>query len=156
MKVAIVSDTHGLTDVIDYIKTLLKDVDVFIHLGDNIRDVRALSDGFKGEVYAVLGNCDYEVGGEVEKVIEIGGKRFLITHGHKYGVKFSLNKIYYRGLELGVDGVIFGHTHVKMALKEGNLLIINPGSPSIPKDGDASIAFMEINEGNIDVKFFSI
>ena len=89
-------------------------------------------------------------------VIEIEGKKFLITHGHKYTVKYGLDKIYYRGLELGVDGVIFGHTHRKVALKEGNVWIINPGSPSIPKDGEASIAFMNVDSENIEVRFFSI
>ncbi|MCR1964548.1 metallophosphoesterase [Clostridium perfringens] len=156
MKVAIVSDTHGVTHVIEYIKTLLNDSDVLIHLGDNINDVKLLSEGFKGKVYSVVGNCDYERNGQVEQVIEIEGKKFLITHGHKYTVKYGLDKIYYRGLELGVDGVIFGHTHRKVALKEGNMWIINPGSPSIPKDGEASIAFMNVDSENIEVRFFPI
>ena len=140
----------------EYIKTLLNDSDVLIHLGDNINDVKLLSEGFKGKVYSVVGNCDYERNGQVEQVIEIEGKKFLITHGHKYTVKYGLDKIYYRGLELGVDGVIFGHTHRKVALKEGNMWIINPGSPSIPKDGEASIAFMNVDCENIEVRFFSI
>ena len=79
MKVAIVSDTHGVTHVIEYIKTLLNDSDVLIHLGDNINDVKLLSEGFKGKVYSVV-NCDYERNGQVEQVIEIEGKKFLITH----------------------------------------------------------------------------
>jgi len=92
MKVAIVSDTHGVTHVIEYIKTLLNDSDVLIHLGDNINDVKLLSEGFKGKVYSVIGNCDYERNGRVEQVIEIEGKKFLITHGHKYTVKYGLDK----------------------------------------------------------------
>lgn len=63
MKVAIVSDTHGVTHVIEYIKTLLNDSYVLIHLGDNINDVKLLSEGFKGKVYSVVGNCDYERNG---------------------------------------------------------------------------------------------
>lgn len=53
MKVAIVSDTHGVTHVIEYIKTLLNDSYVLIHLGDNINDVKLLSEGFK-ERYILL------------------------------------------------------------------------------------------------------
>ncbi|MGG5462933.1 metallophosphoesterase [Clostridium sp. B9] len=156
MRVAIVSDTHGVTNVIEYIKTLLHDSDVLIHLGDSINDVKILSKDFEGKVYAVVGNCDYEKNGEVEQVIEIEGKKFLITHGHKYAVKYGLDRIFYRGMELGVDGVIFGHTHRKIAIQEGGLWIINPGSPSIPKDGEASIAFMDIDYDDIKVSFFSI
>ena len=52
--------------------------------------------------------------------------------------------------------MIFGHTHRKVALKEGDMWIINPGSPSIPKDGEASIAFMNVDSENIEVRFFSV
>lgn len=156
MRVAIVSDTHGITNVIEYIKTLLKGCDALIHLGDSINDAKILSEDFHGKVYAVVGNCDYEKNGDVEKVIGIEGKKFLITHGHKYGVKYELDRIFYRGMELGVDGVIFGHTHRKVALNEGGMWIINPGSPSIPKDGEASIAFMNIKNDNINIEFFSV
>lgn len=156
MKVAIVSDTHGDINVIEQIKTLIKDSDIFIHLGDDIDDFKIISNGFNGEAYSVLGNCDYGKSGQIEEIVKIGDKKFLITHGHKYRVKYGLDSIYYRGLELGVDGVIFGHTHRKIALKEENMWIINPGSPSIPKDGEASIAFMNVGSNDVAVKFFSI
>ena len=156
MRVAIVSDTHGFTNIIENIKKIINDCDILIHLGDSINDVDMLSQNFKGKVYSVVGNCDYEKKGDVENLIEIEGKKFLITHGHKYGVKYGLDRIFYRGMELGVDGVIFGHTHRKVALNEGGIFIINPGSPSIPKDGEASIAFMDIENNNINIEFFLV
>lgn len=156
MRVAIVSDTHGVTSVIEYIKTLLNDSDVLIHLGDSINDSKILASDFNGEVYAVVGNCDYEKSGDVEKVIEIENKKFLITHGHKYAVKYGLDRIYYRGMELGVDGIIFGHTHRKIAVNQNGIWIINPGSPSLPKDGDATIAFMDIKNNDIKLNFLSV
>ena len=32
-----------------------------------------------------------------------------MCHGHKYGVKYGYNSIYYRGKEIGADIVLFGH-----------------------------------------------
>ena len=46
-----------------------------------------------------------------EGIIEVNRRKIFFTHGDLYGVKSSINNIYYRGRELGVDVVLFGHTH---------------------------------------------
>ena len=83
-------------------------------------------------------------------------KGFFITHGHKYGVKMGLNNIFYKGKEVEVDAVLFGHTHIKIISKEDGLWIINPGSPSLPKDRVPSIAFIEIKGNEIYPSSFTI
>ena len=135
MLIAVVSDTHGNENTILKIRNEIKERNVkyMIHLGDNIDD---------------------DVSYLVENIDRVKG--FFITHGHKYGVKMGLNNIFYKGKEVEVDAVLFGHTHIKIISKEDGLWIINPGSPSLPKDRVPSIAFIEIKGNQIYPSSFTI
>lgn len=133
MLIAVVSDTHRITKYINLAKRLIKDADILIHLGDNIDDAELLENTFKGKVYAVAGNCDYSTKYPKESVIEVNGKKIFFTHGDLYGVKSSMNNIYYRGRELNADIVLFGHTHQQLVEKEDDMILMNPGSISLPK-----------------------
>ena len=50
----------------------------------------------------------------------------------------------------GANVLILGHTHVKELYMDEDLVVLNPGSTSIPKDGSHSVAIIEIMpiEGN--------
>jgi len=151
MLIAVVSDTHRENKYINLAKELIKDADILIHLGDNIDDVEVLKSGFKGEVYAVAGNCDYSAQYPKEVIIEVNGRKIFFTHGDLYGVKHSMNNIYYRGKELGVDIVLFGHTHVQIIEEEKDIILMNPGSISLPRFKGRYVGFIDIDdEGNID------
>jgi len=151
MLIAVVSDTHRVIKYIDSAKELIKDADILIHLGDNIDDVELLERSFKGKVYAVAGNCDYSTKYPKETIIEVNGRKIFFTHGDLYGVKSSLNNIYYRGKELDVDIVLFGHTHEQIIEEAGGIILMNPGSISLPRFKGRYVGFIDINdEGNID------
>jgi putative phosphoesterase len=120
-----------------------------IHLGDNADDVEVLKRGFKGKVYVVAGNCDYSTKYPKEDVIEVNGRKIFFTHGDLYGVKNSMNNIYYRGKELEADIVLFGHTHQQIIEKENGMTLMNPGSISLPKLKGRHIGFIDINEEGI-------
>ena len=137
MLIAVVSDTHGNENTILKIRNEIKERNVkyMIHLGDNIDDAEKIVDGLDCTFYGV---------------------KVFITHGHKYGVKMGLNNIFYKGKEVEVDAVLFGHTHIKIISKEDGLWIINPGSPSLPKDRVPSIAFIEIKGNEIYPSSFTI
>ena len=151
MLIAVVSDTHRVNKYINLAKELIKDADILIHLGDNTDDVEVLKSGFKGEVYAVAGNCDYSTQYPKEAIIEVNGRKIFFTHGDLYGVKHSMNNIYYRGKELDVDIVLFGHTHEQIIEEEKGIILMNPGSISLPRFKGRYVGFIDINdEGNID------
>ncbi|ABR32545.1 metallophosphoesterase [Clostridium beijerinckii] len=151
MLIAVVSDTHRITKYINLAKRLIKDADILIHLGDNIDDAELLENTFKGKVYAVAGNCDYSTKYPKESVIEVNGKKIFFTHGDLYGVKSSMNNIYYRGRELNADIVLFGHTHQQLVEKEDDMILMNPGSISLPKFKGRCIGFINIdNNGEVD------
>ncbi|ALB48282.1 serine/threonine protein phosphatase [Clostridium sp. MF28] len=151
MLIAVVSDTHRMTKYINLAKRLIKDADILIHLGDNIDDAELLENTFKGKVYVVAGNCDYSTKYPKESVIEVNGKKIFFTHGDLYGVKSSMNNIYYRGRELNADIVLFGHTHQQLVEKEDDMILMNPGSISLPKFKGRCIGFINIdNNGEVD------
>lgn len=134
MKIAVVGDTHGR---IEKIKKELraKKPDHMFFTGDHYSDARRIAYHLKLSFDAVIGNCDARNAGGEEKLIEMAGKRFYIVHGHQYGVKHSLQSLFYRGKEMEADVVLFGHTHVPLCQKIDNTWLINPGSPSLPRMG---------------------
>lgn len=151
MRIAVISDTHRANKYINIAKDLIKDADILIHLGDNTDDVELLSNGFKGKVYAVAGNCDFSAKYPKEEIIEVNGVKIFYTHGDLYGVKSTINNIYYRGRELGVDIVLFGHTHIHGIERTGGMTLMNPGSISLPHFKGRYVGIIDIDDdGNID------
>lgn len=151
MLIAVISDTHRVKKYIDLAKNFIKDADILIHLGDNIEDVDILKEGFDGEVYAVAGNCDFSAKYPKEGMIEINGRKIFYTHGDLYGVKSTINNIYYRGRELGADVVLFGHTHEHGIERTEDLILMNPGSVSLPRLRGRYVGIIDIDDnGEID------
>ncbi|WBW98827.1 metallophosphoesterase family protein [Oceanirhabdus sp. W0125-5] len=144
MKIAVLSDTHGNRTMMKCAVEKILHCDVVIHLGDNDRDVEYLKKYINVPFYVVKGNCDFGSKEPSELFQHIGGKKVLMTHGHKYNVKYSLMSLMYRGLENEVDIILFGHTHVPVKVYNQNVLIMNPGSVGNPRMGPATIGIIEI------------
>ena len=106
-RLLVLADTHGAAAAIDRALHKAGQVDAVIHLGDYVRDAEFIR--AKGiEVYGVKGNCDIGSDLETEMLLHIGGKKILLTHGHAYGVKYSLQRLVYRALEVEADAVFSG------------------------------------------------
>lgn len=146
MKIAVISDSHRFENYMEIAKRYIEDSDVLIHLGDNADDVSYLAEDYHGEVYAVKGNCDYGNVYSKEQIIEKCGKKIFITHGDLYGVKSGMNNLFYRGLEVGADIVLFGHTHMRFLEEYNGITFLNPGSIALPRLGGRNIGFIELEE----------
>ncbi len=70
--------------------------------------------------------------------LDLDGKRILMTHGSPweptYDYLLAGDRRLKRLAELGVDIVVLGHTHYPLVLREGPVLIVNPGSLEEPRD----------------------
>lgn len=134
VKILVVSDTHGKNkNVIEKVKDMKKP-DLMLHLGDYVGDGIAISKALKISSIIVSGNGDHPSSGfKDEEIIEINGKRIFLTHGHRLGVNYSLNKLFYRAKELRADIALFGHTHIAFIEKKEDCIIMNPGSPFSPR-----------------------
>ena len=131
MKVLIVSDSHGFVSELGVLKKRHeKEVDLFLHCGDS--ELSADEEVMEGFI-TVQGNCDYEDRYPLQTVQEVNGKKILLTHGHLYGVKTSINNLAYKAQEVQANIACFGHSHyLGMEMIEG-VLFINPGSLRLPR-----------------------
>ena len=131
MKIIVASDTHGSNS---YLIRALKEagpVDWLLFAGDGERDLNQIGKKFPGlQIRAVAGNCDSYPVSPWEQLLEFGGKRLFLTHGHRYGVKRDLLRLILKGREIGADLIVFGHTHLPVITQEAGMLLLNPGSLS--------------------------
>lgn len=159
MLVAIISDTHRDYEVLNKIIYKVENCDYILHLGDNIEDLKYIKDRIYNKkiiCIGIKGNCDYSNVIPSERVVDIEGYRIFMTHGHNYGVKIDTNYIKRRAFQLNCKICLYGHTHVfEINQSDGNYLI-NPGSPSIPRDSKRGVVFIEVHEGNISPYFIEI
>ena len=151
MKIAIISDTHGsIGNVIEEIKK--HNIDVILHLGDFSDDGRDIGKFTNIVTYVVKGNNDYLATTDDEELfINLGGKDFFITHGHRYSVYRGVNRLVDKAKIVGAKIALFGHTHVFFEGKIDGVWVINPGSPSYPRYGDdKSIAILDLNKMELE------
>ncbi|WP_300382183.1 metallophosphoesterase [Clostridium sp.] len=149
MKIVVMSDSHYDERSVEVIRTYIEDADVILHCGDGAPDVEILKDSFKGEVYAVCGNCDMNCIYPQERLLEFYGVKIFMTHGHRYNVKNEYHSIAYRGREVDASIVLFGHSHKAIIDKDQGITIMNPGSISLPYGGKKkTIGIIEILDEN--------
>lgn len=147
MKVLVMSDTHGhLKRLKMHLQTTI--YDAYIHLGDHADDLARLDLPSDARAYVVSGNCDH--GGIIEQLVDLSGHQIFITHGHRYGVKGTLETLARKARSLGVRIALFGHTHMAHESHWEDVLLLNPGSAGLPKGGDAaSVMVLDCSEEGI-------
>ena len=170
MKLMIASDIHGSAyyclEMLDAMKKecpdrLLLLGDILYHgprndlpLEYEPKKVIKMLNEVKEKLFCVRGNCDTEVDQMVldfpvmadYALILYGERNLYATHGHIY------NENNLPPLKNG-DILIHGHTHVLKAEKREDYTLLNPGSVSIPKEGNPpSYAILE--DGLFTIKGF--
>lgn len=160
MRIGVISDTHGsfywAKKAIEY----LSDCDYIIHCGDVLYhgprndlpedyNPRKLAEFLSEQenIYYIKGNCDSDVDEMVigydlqskSRILEIGNDKIYAIHGYEETCEDRMSK----AKEVDANILITGHSHVKLLKKENGLIILNPGSTSIPKDGSNSLAIIE-------------
>ena len=128
MRALVISDTHGDISRALTAHSQAGPVDVIIHLGDGCAEADLLCEALGVPVINVAGNCDFGAHAPRERLWECEGKRILLTHGDAYKVKSNLIRLRQRAEEIGVDAVLFGHTHRAVLEKQSGLLMVNPGA----------------------------
>ena len=147
MKLAILSDTHGLLrpQVLEH----LKNADAILHGGDINK--QSVVDELRqyAPLYVVRGNNDKEWAEEIphDLTVALGGVTFYMVHNKKeLPAKVD-----------GVDVVEFGHSHKYVQEEKDGLLWLNPGSCG-PRRFHQEITMMmaEVGEGKNQVEKISI
>ena len=128
VKILVLSDSHRTMTYMEQAIELEKP-DYVIHLGDHVRDAEDLRQLYwKLPILSVRGNCDFSSDTKEEVLTEYGDFRFLVAHGHRYGVKSGLLRYAMAAIEKQADVALFGHTHLPYCEQYHGIWMLNPGS----------------------------
>lgn len=157
MKILVISDSHGNLWSVKKVLDKVKNIDMIFHLGDNVRDAIKIEGRVDCPVKCVKGNTDFG-NAPLELVEYIKDKRFLLTHGHKYGIKSDLNRLYYTARENDYHVVLFGHTHQPHNEIVDGILFFNPGSIGDKRwQPNETYGVLTVDEqGNVQADIFEV
>lgn len=148
MRILVISDTHRKND--NYLNVIKKvgKLDLVIHLGDVEGSEYTIEEAAGCPVEMVAGNNDFFSNLPSEKTLQIGKYRVMITHGHRYYIGMGNEMLKEEATAHGVDIVMYGHTHKPVIDISDNIVAINPGSLSYPRQENRkpSYIIMEIDE----------
>jgi putative phosphoesterase len=128
MRVLVISDSHGNYPHLLKAHELAGPVDHIIHLGDGAEDAHQMEQLLEVPVLRVAGNCDADPRLPQELTLELGQCRVYLTHGNRHLVKTGLRQLVGRGIEVGAQVVLYGHTHRPAVQTESGMLFVNPGT----------------------------
>lgn len=149
MRILVLSDSHS---TLSFMRACIRAVkpDAVVHLGDHFDDGTAMQEEFAiSRFYQVPGNCDkYRLYRPVPETLleKVCGVKLMMTHGHIHRVKQSLGALIADARRVGVQGVLFGHTHVAYCQQDDGLWVVNPGSCGY---FGGSAALMDVEQGEI-------
>ena len=137
MKIIVMSDSHN-----NYfsLEKVVSDFygDLYIHLGDGERELNKIYRKYPDKQFMhVAGNCDFASLSQDEILFCPDDKNCIFAvHGHKYGVKSSIEPLKKIAIKKGANIILYGHTHSRFNKYDNGLYIMNPGSVSCPRDGN--------------------
>ena len=166
MKIVIASDLHGSAYFANKLMDICykEDADKLILLGDIYNHgprnqlpkdyepmkVAEILNGVKENLIVIKGNCDSEVDTMISEfdfvndlVILSGNKTIYLTHGHVYN-KDKMPKTKF-------DAIIYGHFHTGFIEKQGETVVANAGSLSLPKNNTPN-SYIVLVDGEITLK----
>ncbi len=168
MKWLIASDLHGSEETCKKLLAAFEKekADRILFLGDLLyhgprndlphqyapKKVIELLGSVKDRIFCVRGNCDTEVDQMVldfpimapYALIELEGRVLFATHGHHH------NAAALPPLKKG-DILLHGHTHIPIWEEHEGILVLNPGSVTIPKGGSER-SYMTLENGTFTWK----
>jgi len=158
MKIGLIADTHGNLEGWQRAWEFLHDSDVIFHCGDllyhgprfdpapgyNPRELAEALNHCPLPLLITQGNADAEVDTLFVHLpiqspyvfAQIEGRRFIATHGHRE----PLEKCVEKAQAWRVDVLVTAHLHVPTVARYGDLLHINPGTPTYPLSQEERLA----------------
>lgn len=148
MRILVISDTHRKNDNFLNVVQNIGKLDMVIHLGDVEGSEYTIEQAAGCPVEFVAGNNDFFSNFSSEKTLQIGRYCVMITHGHRYYIGMGNEMLKEEAIARGADIVMYGHTHKPVIDISDNIIAINPGSLSYPRQENRrpSYIIMEIDE----------
>ena len=160
MLIGLISDTH-IPDRAKILPTKVleafSDVELILHAGD-LTSPKVLEELEKiAPVMAVQGNMDRANGIDLPKakIVETEGLRIGLIHGEVYP-RADSDQLVYLAKELDADILVSGHSHQPKIEQKDGVLLLNPGSPIVPRLADRTVMLLEIRNKEVDVEIIKI
>lgn len=160
MLIGVISDTHipeRASKIPEKVFDIFKDVDMILHAGDLV-SCDVLDELEKiAPTKCAQGNIDRTCGIKLPKsvVFEVEGVKIGLNHGQVYP-RGDTQQLKYIAMELGVEILITGHTHWSFITELEDILLLNPGSPTVPRLSDPSVMLLKIENKKVDVEIIKI
>ena len=169
MRIGLIADTHmpgALESLWPQVIEAFASVDYILHAGDLhvpqvIDDLASLA-----PTYAVRGNGDIGVDHpqlDDTWVLDLDGVKIGVVHEFPTPQRASPEVLQTRIArvfpEQPPDVVVYGHTHHEELHWVNDVLYINPGSPTLPRNRSTrfgTIGFLELNSGTVSGELFQI
>ena len=168
MKYLVCSDIHGSSYYLEKLLNIFNsdNYDKLIILGDvlyhgprndlphmyDCKKVIGMLNNIKDKIICVKGNCDSEVDQMVLDFMindyyffDYNNRRIHLTHGHVYNYDRPFPFMNEN------DILFYGHFHIPFIMEKDNVLFINPGSISLPKQ-NSKHSFICLEEDSIKIK----
>ncbi|WP_405287603.1 metallophosphoesterase [Methanobrevibacter sp.] len=160
MLIGLISDTH-IPDrariIPQNVIDAFSDVDLILHAGD-LTSLDVVEELEKiAPAMAVQGNMDRVNGINLPKAktLEVEGVKIGIVHGEVYP-RADTQQLVYLAKQLDVDILVSGHSHQPKIEQTDGVLLINPGSPIVPRLADRTVMLLEIHNKEVDVQIVKI
>ena len=103
------------------------------------------------------GNNDRAKGLDLPRsiVLEACDKKIGVIHGEIYP-SGDTQQLYYLAKELEVDILVSGHSHIPQIEQIKDVLLLNPGSPTVPRLSDRTVMILEITEEDVKVDLIKV
>ena len=141
MKIVFISDIHGISKNLEHIDKKVSNADKLVVLGDlylggeDRVEVEKFLNKYKNKLICMKGNCDslsdiykssFLIIPDISLLL-VDDLNIYITHGDKYNIYNNNNK-------LSNSILVYGHEHIPYIEKDSNMIYINVGSISKPRD----------------------
>ena len=168
MRIGLISDTHVTKrgQLWAQVFDAFDGVDAILHAGDlwSLQLVEELEE--IAPVQVVRGNGD--MGLEHEHLHErytvaFGGVTIAMIHDFPSAAwrpaEVVLQRAAQRFPDASPDVIVYGHTHIEEVHRLGDLLCVNPGSPTLPYNKSlrlGTIGFLNIDDGEVSAELWQL
>ncbi len=129
MRILVLSDSHGQALAMKKAIEAQPTAEAVVFLGDGHRDLEYCKGIYPDKAFfQVKGNNDFNCDYPLRQIIELGGKKIYITHGHYEYIKSSSAGILTKARETQCQIVLHGHTHLQRADYYDGIHIFCPGA----------------------------
>lgn len=145
MRLIIASDSHGSNTILNELVQKHPEADYYLHCGDLCDDPR-----YYPAWIVVRGNNDYYGKFQDQICFPVRGHKILMVHSHRCAYFHREDHLVSLAKQNDCDIVCYGHTHRPKIEMHKDVLLINPGSVTLPRGGlPRSYAILDVDEQSV-------